>query len=267
MLDPETWLPLAQQVPRGKTRKVDHVCGGGRTMRVANEDKGFRAWCFRCNDSGWHPHPTPTLAERIARQKAQDDKDRAVEADRRPPMPAVFEVGSWPLDARVWLYRAGIDNDTIARHGLYYCPPLNRVVIPVADGGRLAYWQARGFEPGRPKYLNPPCDRQDLTARYGDTGPVVVVEDILSAIRVGEVARGWCILGTSTSDAIATAIRRASQDAGCCVWLDPDAAGKRGRAKALTKLSMIGVNPKIITSDKDPKYYSKEELKHYIYGD
>lgn len=264
-LEPETWLPKARELALGQHRKVDHVCGGGRTLRVAHEPDGYRAWCFRCNDSGWHPHPTPSLAERLARLKEKDEQERAVEADRRPPMPASFDVGEWPLEARVWLYRAGLCNDAIRRHGIYYCPKLDRVVLPVVHGDKLAYWQARGFDRDRPKYLNPPIDRTNLTADYGRQGPVVLCEDILSAIRLGEVARGWCILGTSFGDLTATRVAEAAKRDGCCLWFDPDSAGRKATAKALARLRLLGLEPRIIRSDKDPKFYSADELRRYIY--
>lgn len=263
MLDADTWLPQAQELALGQSRRTNHVCGPGRTLRVDHKDEGWGAWCWRCNDKGWHPKPQPSLAERLARLKEKRDTDTAAESDPRPPMPAIWSPVDWPLQARVWLYRAGLSNDAIRSAGIYYTPRLDRVVLPIIVGDKLAYWQARGFDPERPKYLNPKVDKDGLAARYGSQGPVVLTEDILSAIRVGEVAEGWSILGTSLSDTLAVQLRELNRPV--AIWLDPDAAGRKARAKTLRALSLVGIEPRIIRTDKDPKLYSREEIRRTIH--
>lgn len=265
MLEPETWLAQARELALGQSAKADHVCGPGRTMRVAHEINGYRAWCFRCQEPGWHPHPQPSLAERLARLKEKDEIERAVIADTRPPMPADFQPTNWPVHARVWLYRAGLGDREIGQAGIYYCARLDRVVLPVVHGDKLAYWQARGFDRDRPKYLNPPTDKSNLVARYGDRGKVILVEDILSAIKVGLVARGWAILGTTISTTTAAAVAAASEGVGVGLWFDPDKAGRAARTTIRRSLSLLGVEARIIRTDKDPKFYSREDIKRIIY--
>lgn len=265
MLEPETWLPQAQTLAPGQSRRFDHVCGGGRTLRCDNKPEGYSAWCHRCSDKGWWPHPQPSLAERVARLKEKQDTDRAAEADTRPPMPAVWGSRDWPLHARVWLYKAGLSDDAIKKAGIYYCPRIDRVVLPVFRGDKLAYWQARGFDPERAKYINPLIDKSGLTARYGSRGPIVLTEDILSAIRVGEVARGWALLGTSISDATAASVCRARGNHQTRLWLDGDKAGRTARAKIRRTLSLRGAEPLIIRTDLDPKLYSREEIRRIVY--
>lgn len=265
MLDLASWLPQAQTLAPGQSRRFDHDCGGGRTLKCDNKQEGYSAWCWRCNDKGWHPHPQPSLAERIARLREKQDTDTRAEADPRPPMPAVWDARDWPLHARVWLYKAGLHNDRIREAGIYYCPRLDRVILPVINDEKLVYWQARGFDKERAKYINPAIDKTALQARYGTEGPIVLVEDILSAIRCGEVARGWSLLGTSISDAAAQAVRVHRQGYPVLIWLDPDGAGRKARAKYKRALGLVGIEPRIIKTDKDPKLYSQEEIRQIIY--
>jgi hypothetical protein len=262
MLDPAGWLAQAQTLALGQSRRFDHDCGAGRTLKCDHKDDGWSAWCWRCNDKGWHPKPQPSLAERLARLKEKRDTDTKAQADPRPPMPASWDPSEWPLYARVWLYRAALCNDTIRGHGIYYCPRLDRVVLPVVAGGKLVYWQARGFDADRPKYINPEIDKAALAACYGSTGPIVLVEDILSAIRIGEVAEGWSILGTTLSDPLATRLRATGRTV--ALWFDGDAAGRKARARIKRTLSLVGVEPRIIRTDQDPKLYSTEEISRYI---
>lgn len=265
MLDLDTWLPQAKTLALGQSRRFGHVCGPGRVLKADHKDEGYSAWCHRCNDKGWHPHPQPSLAERIARLNAKKEADAKTEADFRPPMPAAWDASLWPLHARVWLYKAGLGNAAIKAAGIYYCERLDRVVLPVIANDSLAYWQARGFDPDRAKYINPAVDKTKLIARYGSSGPLVITEDMLSAIRCGEVARGWSILGTNLSDHQAAAIREARGTHDVCIWLDPDKAGRMARSKVRNALALVGVEARIIRTDKDPKLYSREEIRRYIY--
>ncbi|RQW44699.1 DNA primase [Novosphingobium sp. LASN5T] len=168
----------------------------------------------------------------------------------------------WPLEARVWLYKAGFNNDDIQRHGFYFAGRIQRVVLPVLRDWRVIYWQARGFDADRPKYLNPPVDKP--IAYFGDSGPLVLTEDILSAARVGAVARGAAILGTSLGDpAIAEVVREAGGQP-VRIWLDPDSAGRKGTAKARKALSLAGLSVSNIRSELDPKFYTRSEIEEFI---
>jgi hypothetical protein len=264
MLDPATFLSEAQALPLGGRRRVDHICGGGRTMIINHKPDGWSAYCWRCSDKGWVPAPTPSLEERIARLKAKETIDAAAEADPRPPLPANFDPSTWPLYARVWLYKAGLTNDRIRDVGAYYHERLDRVVLPVVEAGRLAYWQARGFDKDRPKYINPPIDKTGLFARYGSSGPIVLTEDILSAYRVGAVARGYAIMGTALSDRQVSQLLTANSS--IAAWFDPDGPGRRASAKVRKALALAGVACRDVRGDRDPKLYSEEEIRTHIYG-
>lgn len=261
MLDPRSWLPAAQELQLGQRNRVPHDCGDGRVMLVENKPEGWSAWCHRCSDKGWHPKPTPSLAERLTALKTATSADEKAAADVRPPMPAEFDPVQWPMVARVWLYKAGLSNERIAKLGFYWNPDMRRVVMPVlSDQGKLVYWQARGFD-DRPKYINPPVDKP--LYKQG-TGPLLVLtEDILSAARVGEVTVAWSILGTSADDRIITDI--VATGLPVRVWLDPDKAGLKGRRKLVPKLRAYGVDAVSIKTALDPKFYSNEEISKFLW--
>ncbi len=256
MLDPASWLALAQALPEGGKSRVDHDCGSGRTMIVDHKEDCWSAWCHRCSMPGFVPKPKPSFAERLARLKEQRAVEREAAADARPPMPADFDPSNWPLPARVWLYKAGLDNGAIQRLGFYWHERMQRVVMPVFVGDRMVYWQARGFNPDMPKYINPPIDKPVF--KQG-SGPVLVLcEDMLSTVRVGEVAEAWCAMGTSLTDTAIAAIL--SRRKPVKVWLDSDGAGVKGRRKYVPKLRAYGIDAIAIRSDRDPKLYSREAI-------
>lgn len=262
MLAPDSWLPLAEDLPLGGKARVAHECGAGRVMLVEHTAQGYKAWCHRCNDRGWAPRPELSMAERMAllRDRARADS-AACAADA--PMPRVYDVDDWPLDAKVWLYRAGLGRDEIGRLGAYYHPPTNRVVLPVyASEKGIVYWQARALDGRKPKYLGPAVKPASLLARWGRAESPTLCEDILSAFKVGLVAEGWAVLGTHVQDNMVAALM--DRQAPVNVWLDPDDAGQRGAAKIIRQLRAYGLTVRNIVSPKDPKLMQRADIKELL---
>ncbi|WP_316886398.1 toprim domain-containing protein [Ralstonia thomasii] len=178
-------------------------------------------------------------------------------------MPQVHTPQQWPLEAAVWLYKAGLSNDDIARLGFYWCPRLSRVVMPVYDdAGKCIYWQARTLEPyhvNPRKYLNPAVDKSRLIARYGDGPAIVLTEDILSAYKVSLAGvAGWSLMGTRLNTYTTAQVLTARKPV--FVWMDPDEAGQKAAKEIMRTLRAYGVTVQNVVSTKDPKLLSREEI-------
>jgi len=221
----------------GAKSRVQHDCGSGKVLLVENKTEGYAAWCHRCSDKGFWPHPAPTLAERLERLSRASQVEAAATTTLALPQPMNLDPSTWPLEARVWLYKAGLSNDKIKELGFYYWGAAHRVVMPVYDDQGLVYWQARGFERGRPKYINPPVDRSTVAPSYGTEAGLrclVLTEDILSAVRVGEVAPAMPLMGTRVSLRVLLLAQQSLSR--IVVWLDPDDAGRSGASKTVRAL-------------------------------
>jgi len=48
------------------------------------------------------------------------------------------------------------------------------------------------------------------------------------------------------------------------IWLDPDVAGRRASKKFARKLGLMGAHVREIKTDKDPKFYSDQEIKEIL---
>lgn len=258
MLDPRSFEKHAANVKLGGRLRTNHDCGPGRTLLLSRNDEGIAAYCFRCGESGFIKDER-TLAERIAalaKAKAADAEVIKPEL----PMPRERDVQQWPKDARVWLYKAGLSNDAIERLGFYWHPVTQRVVMPVFEDGELVYWQARSLNPHVPKYINPTVERGTVAPRFGRGGPcIVLTEDILSAVKVGLVNEAWSIMGTSLPDKIALRLVQAARPV--LVMLDPDEAGKKGTAKIVRQLRLLGLPVGSYFGRADPKLLSQEEIQ------
>lgn len=257
MLDPVSWEQHAQRVQPGHKLRTEHDCGTGRVLLVANGDTGYSAWCFRCNDGGFIPHPAPSLSERLATlERTRNAEVRALSSVSLPE-PAIVNPQLWPNKARLWLYKAGLSNDDIMRLGAYYHEPTGRVVLPVRRNNEVIYWQARSIDGRQPKYINPQIDKSHLCATYG-TGPVIVLtEDILSAFRVSRVTEAWSLLGTAMAPGVFASL--IAQGKPVVVMLDPDAGGRKATPSIVRKLGLHAVPVSVAVPRVDPKYLTKEE--------
>jgi hypothetical protein len=262
MLDPKSWLDYAKSLEVGQSRRFDHDCGDGRTLKADHKANGWGAWCWRCNDSGWVPHPEESLEQRLARLTAVRAVEQEASRSVALPTPMEPDAAQWPPEARLWLYKIGMSNDNIREAGFYWCKRLARVVLPVLDAsGAVVYWQARNLSKndGRPKYLNPLVDKSSLFARYGEGAEIVLTEDILSAWKVGRVTTAWSILGTSLSTAQLSALLLDGRPV--YIWLDPDRAGRLASGKIYKQLAAYGIRARMIRSDVDPKLLNRQEIR------
>jgi hypothetical protein len=274
------WLQRAQRLTEGRSARVDHDCGEGRTMLIEHNAEGFRCWCHRCHEGGFKPHGQQALSKIIARWNAAagDHNDYTI------VLPDDLTRLGLPWPATRWLSKAGLTEALCEKYGIGYSPHYGRVYLPVysasgrGNARRLEYYQARAVHDGQaPKYLNPKVDKANLvfSTEYPAQGrqasaagrrkeTAVVTEDILSAIRVGEVqsCRGISILGTAPS---AGQINYLSQFPRCVIWLDPDNAGKKATRVLKRSLDMVGVPYEVMTSERDPKMYSFRQLQEMLW--
>lgn len=259
MLAVSSFSAYTESLPLGRSLRAAHDCGEGRTLKVEHKENGFSAYCWRCSDHGWIPHPRLSLSEKIARLQQVRAVELKATASLSLPQPAEYDPQLWPHAPRVWLYKAGVSNDDIQALGFYWNERLHRVVMPIHEDGKLVYWQARGFDKASPKYINPIVSRDSLFAKFG-TGPTLVLtEDVLSAYKVGKVTKAWAMLGTSFSDGMVMALAGAHSPV--ATLLDPDAGGDKGRRAATRQLPIMGISVTNLYPPRDPKLLSLKEIQ------
>lgn len=265
MLDSKEWLQHAQALHEGGSKKIEHSCGPGDCLHINNKRDGWSAYCHRCAYKGWVPRPAESLTEKLERLRRIQTAENTIAARPELPTPAEYDPRAWPIDARVWLYKAGISNAEIESLGFYWNPRIQRVVIPVRDeAGQVIYWQARSLDATNPKkYLNPRVDKQRLVAKYGRGPAIVLTEDILSAYRVSRAeVEAWSLMGTKITDYIAAGLLLSGKPV--AVWLDPDKAGQTNAALILKQLRAYGIDARNVVSSKDPKLLSRGDIACHL---
>lgn len=269
-LSPQSWLPLAEGLAPGRSIRVDHDCGGGRTLLIKHATGGLSAYCFRCNEPGRAPPPAVSLAERLARANQLASGDQSIRGSADLPMPSVQDPDQWPVAARLWFARAGLGVSEILALGAYYHPPSERVVLPIRDDtGTVVFWQARALDGRQPKYMAPHVDKAAVLPRWGSAPSPTLCEDILSAYKIGLVGEGWSLLGTVPSPRV---IRLLLERGGRVnVWMDNDLPprfpvnrGQIAARKIIKTLATYGIKARNIVSDVDPKLLFREQIKEIL---
>jgi DNA primase len=263
---PPALLRVAKNLKPGHKARVDHDCGGGKTALLSHTGKGYSLHCFRCGEPGWssaEPEPLSVRLERLSKAQAIDN---VVCQDATLPEPQVRAWGDWPGEARLWFLKAGLSSHDAGQLGAYYHPGTQRVVLPVySPAKRLLYWQARALDKRLPKYLGSPVGKQGCVPMWGKADAVTLTEDILSAYKVGTVAEGWCLLGTSmTKTCLGKLLERGAP---VNVWLDPygiDKAGTVAANKVSKQLKAVGLEVRIIKSLTDPKLVHRSQIKELL---
>jgi DNA primase len=265
------WLETAKSLRCGQTirTKCSDNCGNRNSQLVTHDDRGYTRHCFRCDS---HEHVKHELRSIQTLEQAKRDKEimRAWDYGNKLIIPNDANT-NFPKEALLWLFKYGITESLIHKNEIQWSEFYGRVVLPVKENGVLTALQMRAVRPGvYPKYLNPKGPKIDAalkwcTEKYHKKNTLVIVEDILSAIKVGTVADAVSILGTNLTDARLDKIRTSGYKT-IIIWLDSDAPGQAGAKLAKLKLQMVGLYPQIYTNEKDPKELSRDYIERVIAG-
>lgn len=264
------WLEIARNLPLGHKARVDcEQCGEGtntKAMIVSHNIKSYSGSCFACSHQPFEMKGKQTLAE-IAELKRINNESLHGAAGEPPALPTDFTTDI-PLEGRLWLYSNGITDKLKREYSIGYSERLKRVVMPIFDSeGTLTWYQCRALLKGQtPKYLQPKGDKHSvvfqskLRETEHNTSTIVVVEDIMSAIRVGELSTTVSLLGTK---ATTSQVNYLSKYDKVITWLDSDKAGKRGSASIRQSCDLLTETYNIVT-EHDPKFYSKQQIKEIL---
>jgi hypothetical protein len=268
MLTPDSWKAHTANLEPGRSRRVSHDCGEGRTLIVSREGNDYKAYCFRCGEPGFIDGPEETMSQKLARLTEQRVAEARIQGAELP-MPMVRAVADWPDEARLWFFKAGLSSHDIGRLGAYYHPPTKRVVLPLYKGEHAVFWQARALNGQQPKYMAADVDKSLVLPRYGKAERITLTEDILSAYKVGSVGEGWCLMGTSLNAHTLSELMR--RQCPVNVWLDNDLPpvhrynkGQVAADKVGKVLRAMGCKVRNIVAPLDPKLMSRDQIKELI---
>lgn len=191
---------------------------------------------------------------------------------------AINDIKDFPNELLAWLYKYYIFDEKIYKNKIMYIKEENKedsLIFPILFKNSVIAYQRRYF-PSK-KFFSLKTNQCIFeVGDYLNSNKIILVEDYISAIRVGEVENCICLFGTSLNKNLLEYL--ISHYAEINIWLDPDEAGQKNSKKIITqlekaiKLSMkihaFSIREqktiKIINSKEDPKCYSNEEIRRIL---
>ena len=201
-------------------------------------------WCFGCK---YHMRKTDTASLRLRLNRHNTEEQSVMK---------LSNIKELPRKAMEWLLSYGISQEEIDKYGIEWNVKEEMLVLLQT----AKYWQARTFNSRRPKYMSE--GSKPLTI-YGQGDTIVIVEDIISAMKIARLHGEYCacpVLGSSLSYDMENQI--VEQYKKSAVWLDRDKA--KNALLISRKLKQRGLESKVIVTDDDPKTYTKNEIKKYL---
>lgn len=237
--------------------------GDGAGDNLATYSDGHK-FCFACG----YFVPSPKI---LSLDDVRNSKQKREEANEpiRVFLPDDFTT-IIPTEPLGWLYDYGITPEEIAKLKMGWSALMRRLIFPIYDGeGKLLMWQGRYFPPSfetavkRAKYYT--CGQPDgVEAYFGHEERVntwvLVVEDFISAVKVGRIAPTCCLWGSELS--IKKLKRLAHSFESLIIWLDHDKASYQ--AKSIVKAKPYFKHVTGIFTKSDPKAFTTKEISEWI---
>lgn len=203
--------------------------------------------CFSC---GYHKSARFSLAF--------ERKDDHVHKADKAVLPSDF-TREVPAECWKWILQYGLPMSYWKAY-CGYSPKENRLIITF--GNPIRFSIGRAFTVDNRKwrlYGNGHSYVETLGEQL--PGPIVIVEDIISAHKVAQVCPSLCLFGTDVHDVAVKELKK--QGRPVVLWLDQDQYSllpkKMGRLQ-----SLLGASVGHISTRKDPKELSVEEIKQML---
>lgn len=220
------------------------------------------AHCFSCTY-----RIMATGHEIIVRQQRRDaqNEEEVKELPAQLPADAQKKID---VKALQWLDKYGIIRDEIIENDIRWSDFKQWLIFPIREqGGSLLAWQARNFQINE-QYASKWISRGNMQAimhvlgfkKHPDS-PLVVVEDVVSAIKVARHSRALCVFGSQIQ--VRQFLRMKYLTKEIILWLDGD---KYVESLAFSKKAKLvtGLPTRVIFTSRDPKDHSDDEIKNIL---
>lgn len=253
------WIQKAEKLSLGTKTRIP-CCSTDNSRIISHTVKGYSSYCFRCGADSAVFKPKGELGLQELREYEKRLQELKNSCNTQVQLPFDY-TQAIPIEHCVWLFKYGITEQEIKQFKIGYSKYYDRVVLPVYYNNKLRVVQMRSINT-KPKYYNIGGTDSVLVIRNTLSDTVVVVEDILSAIKVSRVCNAVSTLGTNLNFSKATKILKVAKKG--FIWYDADEAGIKGCKMGLINLNMQGGVFKSISSDLDPKEYTTQAINNYI---
>lgn len=245
-------------------------CPAGRDRKarlfIKREGSKLLGYCHHCGQSGaWN------LGRQCYIRKREKTK---VVQHLRLPSDFTTDPSECHVKANVWYNKYGITLAEREHYLLGWSDKWKRAILPIHQGGELVAFQARRLldHDDGPKYLTRKVqgyDRPFFTAGRGENlafDNMVIVEDILSAIKVGRQYTATAILNALLSQQMVAGILRYKPEQ-VTVWLDDDnPTVRQSQRRIMRRLGPYADVRRVTGVGKDPKELDDGQIAQLMRG-
>lgn len=250
-------LVESASLERGETRRIlCPACRGGRTnelsLNVTASEDGSILWnCFRasCGFSG-------------SRHNGGRYTPPSLRGEKKPRRSEPFrgELRHLTVSEQEELYRlVGFRETHLDRSGVMYAPQERRFALPILGPmGTRRGWMLRTWSNLVRTKAYTRMDNDDPVTSYymNGPGPIILVEDIPSAVRASVYVNAAALLGTGLSKQ--AAIELSSVTRSVVIALDNDATSNAIRLR--NKINLLFDSVSVLPLDQDMKDTPEDEL-------
>ena len=208
-------------------------------------------YCFSCGFTN-----KGSRVQAFIQREQRITQDVILPADAEPTI---------PREVITWLRQYSLTDNDIKSNNLLWSPYWERLIFPYFVNDQLVAWQGRSFNPDKAKWFSK-GNLKDLLYIVGNhrTKHIVLTEDIISAIRVSKqhTVCASPIFGSHISTH--RILRLGKFYDRIDVWLDKDK--EKEAVNYRNGINIMGIDSKVIITDKDPKEYSDSEIEQWLYN-
>jgi hypothetical protein len=256
----------------GEQTRINHVdCPAGRDTRgrlyiKRKDDNTLLAYCHNCGEYGISSSNKTRAIRDLLIENEVAQRDGAGEL--LLPDDIERNIDYWPGQARLWPLKYGISPTEVYENNICYSPSWNRIILPVYENGKLAFWQGRAVDKGQdPKYVSAKSHPKVMFWAHAPKpgNCIFIVEDMLSAIKMSRFADAVAMLGTSPDLPCLTSRIANYKKVG--VFLDPDLAGISKSHELHKRLGLVFMGQvRQFIESRQPKEMSNAELERVVSG-
>jgi len=265
------YVPYAPDDP-GVVR-INHTAtacnGSSKSLRIERREDGtIHAICFRCGEYGSDNRTLGTVQQikkRYVGTGLSDETCEGSKTDKRDVGKVESDIFKWPIKASHWVWQYGITTEEVRSYGIAYSEKQRRVILPIWWHGEKRGYQLRKIydDDLGPKYITvnggAPGFMSFATPHFYT---IVLVEDIISAIKVGRNFPAIALLSAGITQQMKLELSVYNT---FFIWLDMDNPQVINNAVKLLKTLGVFGKSILITTPKDPKCYTNTEIAKILY--
>ncbi len=167
-----------------------------------------------------------------------------------------------PVEARSWLGQYQLARLDLNRNHVMWSERWSRIIFPYFNEAELLAWQGRyvGNDKTKAKWFSQGKIHEIIHPMQVNQRNAILVEDIVSAIKISRICGAIPIFGSSVSAKQILRLKTVVDEV--WYWLDPDMRAKSVKMARLSEL--LGLKAHVIFSDKDPKEHSHDDIENIL---